>query len=278
MSTEIITSLPIEAFTKARDIVHAKIDQAAQLLMECDDLMRDHQLGDLAQALLNSRAKSYLLNVTAGHDFIRDARSGHWQAKCKQNIDAQAWDALMRHSGMLALMDTERRKAWQNSIEAKEVPPLDVKTIMETFKALADVKHEILVDGVVGLFRGLSWDHKTNLPHMFSEKLIIKGLSHDFGGWDFEKCNLLNDLMRVCRVFDGLPELQEDQLMLGELSKHYGYNSKDAVDVLNYANDYFELKVFKNGNCHLLFKNLGIVDKLNCLLHTRYPNALPPVK
>jgi hypothetical protein len=81
----------------------------------------------------------------------------------------------------------------------------------------------------------------------------------------------LDDLMRVFHVLDGKPEADYRQGCYVQLGAAFRAQSEWPK---SYQNDYFELRLFRNGNGHLCFKRLELVDAMNAIIARHYPNAL----
>ena len=80
-----------------------------------------------------------------------------------RNIDRGIWRDLMQRSGMLALMDAQVRDEWYNSLEKDDIPAISEENILNTFEQLHLNKGEVFERGVINVFKGLSWNFKTNL-------------------------------------------------------------------------------------------------------------------
>lgn len=55
---------------------------------------------------------------------------------------------------------------------------------MSTFEQLHQNKDEVFERGVINVFRGLSWNYKTNSPCKFGSKIIVNNLVR-WGRWGF---------------------------------------------------------------------------------------------
>jgi hypothetical protein len=75
--------------------------------------------------------------------------------------------------------------------------------------------------------------------------------------------------MRVFYVLDGRPEPDmRQQGMNAQIGE--GLRSTRSVD-----NQYLSIRLYRNGNGHVTFKRLDLVDKMNRILAKHHPNALP---
>jgi hypothetical protein len=185
-------------------------------------------------------------------------------------VDASGWLYLMRESGMQSLMDHGARESWRSKIERGEFPPLTPENIASTFEALHDARAVMFERGVIACFRHISWRYKTNQPQAFGKRLIVSGISEWHGTHPSpRRADELDDLMRVFYVLDGRPEPDmRQQGMNAQIGE--GLRSTRSVD-----NQYLSIRLYRNGNGHVTFKRLDLVDKMNRILAKHHPNALP---
>lgn len=88
-----------------------------------------------------------------------------------RNLDREIWRDLMQRSGMLSLMDAQARDTWYRSLEYDNFPEISEANILSTFEQLHQNKDEVFERGVINVFRGLSWNYKTNCPANLAVKL-----------------------------------------------------------------------------------------------------------
>lgn len=124
-----------------------------------------------------------------------------------RNLDRSIWRDLMKKSGMLSLMDAQARDQWYNSLERDDIPAVSEANILSTFEQLHQSKCDVFERGVINVFKGLSWDFKTNSPCKFGKKIIVTGLVKcdrwGFGlNWGWRRDSLA-DLERMLMLLDG---------------------------------------------------------------------------
>lgn len=192
-----------------------------------------------------------------------------------RNIDRGIWRDLMKKSGMLSLMDAEARNQWYNSLEKDDIPAVSEENILRTFEQLHLNKGEVFERGVINVFKGLSWDFKTNSPCKFGAKIIVTGLvKYDrwgFGlnwGWQRDR---LADLERMLMLLDGKPVPDNRADVTRRLSDHIHENRHST----SYEDEMFTIKYFQKGTAHITFRRPELVDKLNDIIACHYPGALP---
>lgn len=179
-------------------------------LLQIDTLIR--QLAEISAMTESIRGKT-ALDWAMKQDF----RCGCWLMEkpetamkaITRNLDRELWRDLMQRSGMLSLMDAQTRDTWYRSLEYDNFPEISEANILSTFEQLHQNKDEVFERGVINVFKGLSWDYKTNSPCKFGSKIIVNNLVR----WDRwgvhlitgQQTDRLVDLERMLHLFSGKP-------------------------------------------------------------------------
>ena len=189
-----------------------------------------------------------------------------------RNIDRGIWKDLMKKSGMLSLMDAQARDEWY--LEGEDIPAVSEANILSTFEQLHQSKGEVFERGVINVFKGLSWNYKTNSPCKFGTKIIVTGLVKcdrwGFGlnwGWQRDR---LADIERMLVLLDGKPVPDNRADVTRRLGDHIHENRHSN----HYEDEMFVIKYFQKGTAHIVFKRPELVDKLNDIIARHYPGAL----
>lgn len=242
---EMIKSISIENLVQKRN---ASIERVEKIFSAIDEI----------------KGLGFSVGVYGPHSSGMSAKS------MTRDIDSQAWALLMEESGLKAFMDAERKRKWNEALEKNDIPELTVENIESTFRNLYEQRIDMMEDGVIGIYRKLRWCYKSNRPIKFGKKVIIN-YAIDYGYVGHRTTETLEDLERVFLIADGKPERDNRNNLYIRLNE-LGFPKKNKeVDL-----GYFTVKGFKNGNIHVIFSNLELVDKLNLILAKRYPDALPP--
>ena len=182
-----------------------------------------------------------------------------------EEIDRGFWRAAFRLTGFDKLMDMQAKEQFERSLESKP-PQFSIENIRSTFAGLFQDADMMFARGVANVFRRLSKSHRTNQdqPFKIGEKAIITSMVRtDFGapsinyGWQER---YLEDLHRVMVTMDG-KEYKE-----GALVPAINASFKQCYDMkvpLVHEDDYYRIKGFRNGNLHIQFKRLDLLDEVN---------------
>ncbi|EOZ7509450.1 DUF4942 domain-containing protein, partial [Enterobacter hormaechei] len=191
-----------------------------------------------------------------------------------RNIDSSIWRDLMLKSGMMVLMDAEARDQWYKNLEEGDLPAISEANILSTFEQLHLNKMDVFERGIVNVFKGLSWDYKTNSPRSFGKKIIINNLvTHNRWGfslnWGWRR-DQLADLERMLFLLDGKP-IPDNR---GDISIRFMEHIRDNPAKNAYEDEYFSIRYFQKGTAHLTFKRLELIEMMNDIIAKHYPGML----
>lgn len=264
-NTDVICSTSIERIVSGRDAALAQIEALIQQLVD---------ISALTGTIGGGKSNEWGVRQYRYDCWLMEKPETAMKA-ITRNIDRSIWKDLMNKSGMLALMDAQARNEWYNSLEKDDIPAISEENILSTFKQLHLNKGEVFERGVINVFKGLSWDYKSNSPCRFGRKIIVNGLvKHDrwgFGlnwGWQRDR---LADLERMLMLLDGKPVPDNRADVTRRLGDHIHENRHSN----RYEDEIFVIKYFQKGTAHITFKRPELVDKLNDIIARHYPGALP---
>lgn len=263
--TEVICSTSIERVVSGRNAALAQIEALI------------HKLEDIS-AITNSIGGGIARDWAMRQDF----RCGCWLMEkaetampvITRNLDRSVWRDLMLKFGMISLMDAQARDEWHKNLEDGVLPEISEENILTTFEYLHHSKGEVFERGVVNVFKGLSWDYKTNSPCSFGKKIIINNLvTHNRWGfslnWGWRR-DQLTDLERMLFLLDGKP-IPDNR---GDVTTRLMEHIRDHPGVQSYEDDFFNIRYFQKGTAHLTFKRPELIEKMNDIIAKHYPGML----
>lgn len=255
MSAELIPSISIAALLQARDAVMERVEQAMALIREADGIAKAANISGPMYAAAN-------LRYGYGHGSF-----DQFEDLCRREMDASAWNLLLRESGMAAMLDKTAKDQWHEAIQKKQTAPLTREAIAGTFGQLYEDRGAMFERGVIEVFRSLSWNYKTNQPAAFGKRVIVAVNRWHQG---HEK---LDDLWRVMCVLDGKPPPDNRNAVMVLLHGATRKNDNAA------ETPYFKIKLYPGvGNAHLTFTRPELVDRMNAILAKHYGAALPKAR
>ena len=185
-------------------------------------------------------------------------------------LDASYWQQALSLTDVLDFMPSKRREEWFEQIRSMETPEFKEETVRATLQQLLSARMDFLAEKVDGIFRALSKTHLTNQPEGFSKRMILTGVTDDWGSYSREQTGHINDLRQVIAKFMGRDE--PDWNASNRLVEICRANFRgDWVPVDGGA---LQVRCYLNGNAHIDV-HPDIAWRLNEILHHLYPAAIP---
>lgn len=263
--SELISSTSIERIVTGRD---AALAQIRQLIAQLD------AISQLTDSIGGGIARDWMMRQGYAYDCWLTETPEKAMKAITWYLDRSIWRDLMQKSGMLALMDAQAREQWYNSLEQEDIPAISTDNILTTFALLHCDKQAVFERGVINVFRGLSWDYKTNSPCKFGKKIIVTGfVRHQpwgFGlNWGRQRDQLV-DLERMLHVLNGKPIPDNRTDIASRLSEHIRQHPHDR----QFEDEMMSIRYFQKGTCHIIFRCMALVEKMNDIVARHYPGML----
>ncbi|WP_409075355.1 DUF4942 domain-containing protein [Pantoea sp. C3] len=263
--TELMNSTSIERIVTGHDAALVQIEQLIKQLST---------ISQLTTGIGGGNASDWAMKSEHRYDCWLMEKPEKAMPVITHNIDRSLWRGLMLKSGMLSLMDAQAREQWQQNLEEGDLPAINEANILSTFQQLHQSKAEVFERGIINVFKGLSWDYKTNSPCFFGKKIIINNLvTHNRWGysltWGFRR-DQLTDLERMLFLLDG-KAISDNR---GDISIRLMDHIRDNPGKDVYDDAYFTIRYFQKGTAHLTFKRPELVEKMNDIISKHYPGML----
>jgi hypothetical protein len=263
--TDVICSTSIERIVTGRNAALTRIES---LIRELDDI------SILTRDIGGGTAQEWGMREGHRYDCWFTEKPDKAMKAITRNIDRRIWRDLMNKSGMQSLMDAQARDEWHKSLEKDDIPAISEDNILSTFEQLHKSKGEVFERGVINVFKGLSWDYKTNNPCYFGKKIIVNNLvKYDKWGYSLSwglRRDQLADLERMLFLLDGktIPDNRHDVTI--RLMDFIRDNPRQQV----FGDDLFTIRFFQKGSGHITFKRMDLVEKMNDIIANHYPGML----
>jgi hypothetical protein len=267
MKMELIRSISIQSLVWEHDRIVRFLEQSFTEYQEIKSACKFCELDYVAIGTSRYSHSSWVQTHQQKYDvYLIDA---------KLRLRAQMWRKLIDESGMKTFMGAKAISEWDEMViepsKFKDLPEITVDNIQATFEALHKDKGTMFNRAVIDVFKALSWDYKSNIPHKFGKKVIL-GFIYAYG--KHASKDKINDLERAFFVLDGrnVPDWRDAAgTQIHDKACKFG-----GTKPMQFEFDYFNVKTFKNGNAHVVFTQPGLVDQLNKIIATAYPSCLPP--
>lgn len=178
------------------------------------------------------------------------------------DLDRSFWRQAMAITGFNQYMDKIARQEFEQELE-RNPPQFNDSNIRATLIDAMLQAETFMNRGIVELFRNLSGNYKTNDAFKVGKKIILQRWFTVFCGdlsVNYQAEPEMNDLDRILCVLDGVK------------FHEYQFSSalRKAASSREFENNYVSIKMFKNGNAHLTFKRLDLIDKVNEIIAAWY--------
>lgn len=189
-------------------------------------------------------------------------------------LDRNIWGRIIELTDLQRLMDKEAKDKLRAQMLADpaEVTEENVYATLETFVASAG---EIFVRGIANVFSKLDRRFRSHDGFKIGSRIIVDRAFDDTGYWNHYSHHR-DTLMDIERTFCVLDEREVPvgyAGIVGEINlarERGGFGAKQT----ELESDFFRIRIFKNGNCHLWFKRDDLVTKVNKLLASYYGEVL----
>jgi hypothetical protein len=196
--------------------------------------------------------------------------------KVRRELDDRMWRRAFDITGFKQLMDADAVAEFEKSL-CPEPPEFTEETIRATFIDLQISAGHMFRRGVFNVFRYLSDSYRTNArePFRIGRKVVMTCMIRPSFGCGLcirsgTSSDKLNDLDRVVQTLDG--KQYHSRTLESEMNLAF---SQDEI----FENEYYRAKAFKNGNLHVEFKRLDLLDKVNEQIAEFYADgALPDAR
>jgi predicted RNA methylase len=281
MSTStLIPTISIDALLAARDAAQEAIRTSRRLLDEA------------AEQLARFGVEMIRVNVHFTQDDQSSIRDPSNADAIAEEIDRLVWTRLFILTNVATLMDHKTRgelfeklgvtrsRRYGHSPEA--LPPLTRENIESTITATHDNQEEYFEKCIEAVYRGLSWEHKTNEPTRIGEKLIMKNAfylharRHQGDTVSLTRDEMLHDMERVLALLDGQAPPIHGIGLRGMGSIPYGEWTEVPSPSGPGGRVLMQVKPFRIGTTHVRILNQKHVDEMNLRMARRFPGAIPP--
>ena len=196
--------------------------------------------------------------------------------KATQAVDRGVWSDVIAACGFARLMDKTEHEKFRAALDA-DPPEATVENLEATLSRLLEDADLIFKRGVATAFSRLDRRFRSHDGFKVGSRVVLSCMFDQSGFWNHYRKHdeTLIDIERAFYLLDHKP--QPDRLggIYGVLlSARQGAGRSFQAASFVAEDDYFRVRVFKNGNAHLWFKRPELVERVNLLLADYYGAAL----
>ena len=187
------------------------------------------------------------------------------------NINRSCWTKLLYTQEIQEILPKNR---FEELIYKSNFPDFNSNIAICTLNQFYQDKDKYIVENIIYCFKILDKNYKTNSSYAFKDKSILNLASYrDYSGCSrsYSICNYyLNALISLESLFCNIDNIN--------------ITNEESINILNYSYEkyvgtilelkYFKLKVYKNGNVHIYYKDKEKLELLNKILQSHFGTTL----
>lgn len=184
-----------------------------------------------------------------------------------KHLERKAWDCLIERLELRRMMSVKAWNKLRHDLECGQLPPITEENVQGVLAGFKSQLPDMLNDAVQEVFEWLrprNNEYKTNTEFEVGRKVILSCPVEPktFGGGFEVRYHHHQNLTALENVFSALDGK-------GQISKSYHSLLSNAIKDSGKSGrgetEYFRFKCFKNGNLHLEFRRLDLLDRLNAI-------------
>lgn len=275
----------LSTFVKSNEL-HEKLNDIERLITEYEkscELVRE--------SFEAQRAKesfiSYVNNVNSKDGFLRGELNHviykkHTAEDMNEELDKLRrgfWQLILETDELQSMLTNEGIQMLNRRLNLAEEMEINRQNVKMLLMAIKMNQTDILIESIVAIFKRITQYHmneyssnihyyngwKSNNAYKISKKIVIP-IKHQFDRFDFkdeyerinmDARNFIKDITKALQLIE--PSVSEEFTTISEQE---------------FENDSLRFKMFKNGNIHVWFKDLSLLNRLNYLCGSHF-NWIP---
>lgn len=264
---------PFSHLASGDEIAIALIDERNEAMHLIDDVLQKlTRLNSLMERYCPVRGNVF--ELLAG-DLIENVSrysedfTAH-REEIRKKIDGRYWLKVIHASRATTLMNASAKRKMEDSA-SKDAPEFAFNAVMGTIQAHYENRLATFVQAGLELFESLDKGFKSNDRICLRKKIIFRGaLSGDYWNSYGSAKDRLHDLERIFMILDGK---DPGSLVYRETAPHLLETAAQAGKS-EYHHEYFDAKLYNNGNIHLTFTRFDLVNRFNEMLSNFHGSKL----
>ena len=255
------------AVEKCRESYMAMV-AANQSIQEAQDAVQEAAPEEVSSYTFGSRSYNEVLaspKIPSAEEFMKDVQ---------HLIDVHVWSHIIRLTDMESLMDHKEKEAMRSSLQT-DPPEVTVDNVYATLKRFMLDADMIWKRGLANTFSGLDRRFRSHNGWRLGSRIILSyAFNRDTGGWNYRRSqeDQLMDAERAFFILDGRtpPKSWHGIVQAVDASRRGQWGPRQS----SVETEFFKVRTFKNGNCHLWFMREDLVEKANKVLADYYGEVL----
>lgn len=193
-------------------------------------------------------------------------------------VDADIWAHVVTITDLERLMDKKAKEELRKQLLVNPVEFTE-ETAMATLEGFLAESGNIFRRGIAEVFSNLDRRFRSHDGFKIGARVIIDGMFGVDGYWNYYRNHrdTLQDIERTFHVLEGKPVRLQYAGIVGKIeeARQRQGGLMAGARQTELESDYYRVRIFKNGNCHLWFKRDDLVQQINRLLGEYYGEVIP---
>jgi hypothetical protein len=194
--------------------------------------------------------------------------------KVLTGIRIDLWKYILRQTQADKFMTAKRKEDFDKMLESKDIPDITYESVSDFVASVKLSYAEIAEECVIEAFEFMkptarsTAAYKTNEKSIYevNRKVIFNGIMDTRYSYSYISQFYQTRLISIDNAFHLLDGVKPAEYPDDIISKINETRTVPAV----VGNEYFDLKIFKNGNVHMTIKRTDILDKINRIAGRNY--------
>lgn len=261
------------------------IDRSKAIMGEATILMKQaHEKHAQAKLLLDGTCSTYGAYMSREYDDDFQENKEGFLKSYEIHCDRRVWGQILEMANFEDLMDATEKAKFKTQISSMEVEP-SLENIVATLQRLRNESGEMFSRGIATCFSKLDRRFKSHDGFKIGSRIIINR-AFDLYSSSVNRgyiTNTLRDIEKTFLILDGKPlhgheipkDDNEEPPICYDIVKDIN-DSQTSFDLCQAVieNDYFKIRIFKNGNVHIYFLRTDLVEQVNKILAEYYGENL----
>lgn len=199
-----------------------------------------------------------------------------YMSRIRHLVDVDLWRKIVTHTDLERLMDKKAKDELRDQL-VKDPPEGTVENVYATLQGFMGQAPVIFQRGLAEAFSRLDRRFRSHDGWKIGSRVILDYAFSESGFWNHHRNHddTLMDIDRVFRVLDGKEPIGREMGIGRKVEneiRRVGHFNMCQVTV---EDEYFRIRTFKNGNCHIWFLRDDLLKRVNLLLGDYYGSPIP---
>lgn len=274
-TTEIVPRASVESIVAHRDRalnLYGKAHDA--MLIAAEAIAAANDAGRMAAPRVNSFNSDNEASRRHLLEGVKVPERDIYLADVRKVTDTSVWAHVIEMTDLEMVMDKKAKQQFRTQLN-ENPPEVTVENIYATLETFLADAGTIFRRGIANCFSALDRRFKSHDGFKIGGRVILDRMydEHGFMNYHRDMESTLVDIERTFSIIDGGKVPASYTSIVGQLksSRYTGSGARQG----EVENEYFTVRVFKNGNCHVWFRRDDLVEKVNKLLAEYYGAVVP---